>query len=185
MPPRWRPAEGRDRRASRRGTSPTRRRRRRGPRRWPGTPGAPSRRVRPPPARKAASSPRPAPRSEQPGSLHLRGLLQFEKELLALQPAGETGQPPVAADHPMAGHDDRERIAAHRLAHGLSEPLVAQSLRDLAIGRGLPERDLPEHPPDPLLELIATGGGRQIELGPPPVEVLPQLVPHRLHHRIA
>ena len=59
------------------------------------------------------------------------------------------------AQHAMAGHDDGNGIASARHADG-ARPR-AQRHRHAAIGRGLAERDLAHHRPDPLLDSRCRG----------------------------
>ncbi len=108
-------------------------------------------------------------------SLTSTWLLEFEQELLALQPARITGQLAVAAHHPMAGDDDAERISADGLAHLLCRGGVAECGGQLPVRDSLAVRDGGQHFPDALLQVVSVHCGRKIEIGAVTGEIVGQL----------
>src|SRR3954464_5642465 len=94
-----------------------------------------------------------------------RVLLDLEEGLLALDAAGVAGEGAVGADHPVAGDDDRDGVAAVGQADragggvGLAEPL-----RDRAVRRGVAVADLEQLSPDGLLEVAPRRVEGEVEL---------------------
>lgn len=96
----------------------------------------------------------------------------LEKPLLSLQAASVARQAPVAADDPVAGHDDRDGIVAvgrPDRAHGAR---LADGSGEIPVRDRLPERDDREFDPDLALELGSLKQNRQVELVPRTFEVL-------------
>ena len=67
--------------------------------------------------------------SDRPGHL---GLV-VEQPPLARQPPAVAAEGAVGRDHPVAGHDDRDRVAAVGLADGAARPGPAHLLGDVAV----------------------------------------------------
>jgi hypothetical protein len=59
-------------------------------------------------------------------------VLQFQELLLALQAAGVAGQLAVAADDPVAGDQDAQRVAAHRGADFLGVLAATKTAGEVA-----------------------------------------------------
>src|SRR6516162_9193086 len=78
---------------------------------------------------------------------------QPEQQLLALETAAVAGQAAVAADHPVAGHDDRDRVGPVGQAdRARRDQPLAQRPRDVAVADGAPVRDLGQLGPHGHLE---------------------------------
>src|SRR5262249_26837622 len=105
----------------------------------------------------------------------LLGALELEQEALALEATGVAGELAFLAHHPVAGNDDRERVAADGASDLSRQSRVAQLPRHLAVGRRLPVGDAVDQLPDAPLELVADHGGLQVETGSLAGEVLSQL----------
>ena len=71
-------------------------------------------------------------------------LLEVEQEPLAREPAAEADQAAVGPDHPVAGHDDGDRVAPVRGADRLGAARLAHRLGDVAVGARLAVRDAGE-----------------------------------------
>src|SRR5262249_35023582 len=66
--------------------------------------------------------------------------LEWEEEALGLDPRRAVSPDATAAgDDPVAGHDDRHRVAAHRVADGPGRAGASDHLRQLAVRDGLTE----------------------------------------------
>ena len=100
------------------------------------------------------------------------GALEFEQPALAVEAAGVAGERPVGADDSVARHEDADRIAAHRAAHAPREVAIAEALGEIAVRDCLAERDLAQHRPHRVLELIADRREREVEADASPGEVL-------------
>src|SRR5208283_2990132 len=88
----------------------------------------------------------------------------------------ETGDRPPLPDDPVAGDDDRDRVASHRSPDGPGRPRIAHALRELPVGHGVARRTLAQFLPDRSFE--RRGGVRfdlEVELLAGPLEVLPEL----------
>src|SRR3984957_11949606 len=79
--------------------------------------------------------------------------LEAEQRFLAFQAAAVAGEAAVAADHPVARHDDRDRVGAVSQAYRArrDEPL-AQRPGDVAVADRASVRDLGQLGPDGELE---------------------------------
>src|SRR5918994_2772204 len=88
--------------------------------------------------------------------------LELEQDALALEPAAVAGEGAVRADHAVARHDDRDRVAAVGEADGADLARVAERERERAVGGRLAIRDAEQQVPDAALE--GGPGGAQLEL---------------------
>ena len=109
---------------------------------------------------------------------------QFEQMRLGRQPAGKAGQRAITADHPMAGHDDGDRIAAVGGADGAGRTGLAQALGQLPVGARLAVRDLQQAVPDRALERRAGEVQRQVEALAQSGEIFTKLALGFEQHRI-
>jgi RNA polymerase sigma factor (sigma-70 family) len=109
---------------------------------------------------------------------HLFLLLQVQERPLTAEPSRVAGQLPRAADYPVAGDKDAQRVTAHRGADLLSGHRSAQPAGELAVACRLPVRNLRDQIPDAALELIAAGLQRQIEPIPGAGQVFVELTGH-------
>src|SRR4051794_40074955 len=75
-----------------------------------------------------------------------------EQPLLFVHAAGVAREFAVGADHAMARHDDRNGIAAIRVAHGTGARRLADAPGEFGIADRLPERDAQQLLPDSLLK---------------------------------
>src|SRR5699024_10956573 len=152
---------------------------------WCGTRAAPSNAARTrsswpaaaamPPWRRASLCRQPSEaRSEQPRGARF----QLQQVLLGGDPAAVTGQRPVRADHPVAGHDDRDRIAVVRQAYGACGSGFADLGSDLPVAAPLPVPDALQGPPAAHLVRGPVQHGRPLELVALTGEVLPKLLLH-------
>src|SRR5690606_19857997 len=98
-----------------------------------------------------------------------------EQPALGREAAREAGQRSVAADHPMAGDDDRDRVAAVGAADRSRGPGRGEHPRLLAVAAGLAERDPGQRRPGLALELAADCDEPKVELAAVAVEVLAHL----------
>src|SRR5204863_592062 len=89
--------------------------------------------------------------------------LDAQQRGLAVEAAGIAGQRARAADDAMAGHDDRDRISAHRRADGATRRRQAELARDLAIAPRRAGLDAQERLPDVALECRALEVERHVE----------------------
>src|SRR3954452_8908411 len=101
--------------------------------------------------------------------------LEVEQRPLGRQPAAVAGERAVGADHAVARHDDRDRVLAVGGADGAERGRVPDLAGDLAVGGGLPVRDLQQRIPDQALERRALGPQRDVELRARAREVLGEL----------
>jgi hypothetical protein len=69
----------------------------------------------------------------------------------------------VAADHPMARHEQGELVRGAGLSDRADRFWLAERRGDLGIARGLAERDLLQCPPHPRLERGALDVGASLE----------------------
>jgi hypothetical protein len=83
--------------------------------------------------------------------------LQIQELLLALQAVGVAVQLAVAADDPVTGDQDGQRVTAHRGADLLGVLAAAKTAGEVAVGGGLPVGNLRDQLPDTELELRAQG----------------------------
>src|SRR5579872_3746672 len=88
---------------------------------------------------------------------------EVQQRRLARQAAAVACQLAVRADDPVAGNDDRNRVAAVRQPDGASGARQLDPARDLAVGDGLAEADGLQLSPDAPLERSAAGRQRQVE----------------------
>ena len=106
--------------------------------------------------------------NERPGER----ALDLEQPRLALDAARVAGEAAVAADHAVARHDDRERIAAGRGARGARGSGRAGARGELGVGDRLAVRDARDLDPHAPLEVRALGRERQLEASPLAFEIL-------------
>src|SRR5687768_12513711 len=76
-----------------------------------------------------------------------------EEGPLALEPSAVAHERAVRADHAVAGHDDRDRIAAVRQPDGAHAARVPELAGERSVGPGLAVGDLEQQGPHPPLEL--------------------------------
>ena len=107
--------------------------------------------------------------------LHKRLLLQREQRLLPLKPAPVPHQRTVRPDHPVAGHDNPDRVPPVRRPHRPRGVRVPDALRQLAVVDGRAVRDVSQGPPDFDLERRPGRGKFEFELRPLARKVLPEL----------
>ena len=89
---------------------------------------------------------------------------QIQERFLVRQPAAVTDQTPVAADDPMTGHYDRDRISAIGKADRSRCCRTADGFRNVAVARCPAERDFSKCLPDLFLKIRAVRRQRQAEL---------------------
>src|SRR5262245_54572074 len=92
------------------------------------------------------------------------GALVVEQPRLALDATAESGEVAVGADHPVARHDDRQRVAAVRGADGSGEVAVAEPASLLSVAHSLAIGDRPQRLPRRQLERRPVGSERDVEL---------------------
>ncbi len=109
------------------------------------------------------------------GAGSTRGPLQRQQCLLDGQASRIAGEAAILADHPVAGDDDGERIAAVRGTHRPHRVWLADGAGDVAVAAGLPVGDVAQRLPHRLLKRRAPGGERQGEALQPAREVVPKL----------
>ena len=112
---------------------------------------------------------------EQPADLGRGRFLQAQEEPLAGEAAGVPGQAAARADHPVAGHDDADRVPAVGVPDRLRGAGVAQFGGQLPVRAGFAVRDLRQQGPDLLLERRAARRELEVELAPRAREVLAEL----------
>src|SRR5215472_4828924 len=104
------------------------------------------------------------------------GALDPEQQPLALEPAAIAADTPARVQDPMAGDDDRDRVRAERVARGAIPTRAPGPPGDLLVARdasvGDPLRSAQDPPPKALAESPVE---REVELVPPPREVLVEL----------
>src|SRR5262245_52768484 len=83
--------------------------------------------------------------------------LVAEEPALALDSSRIAGEPGVAADEAMTGNDDGHRIERVGVAHRSRRGGTSEAGGEPSVARGLARRDLPQRPPDRLLEGRAAG----------------------------
>ena len=84
-----------------------------GPRPWAAAPGR---------QEKGDGERHPSMRMAQHSMASIEHALDPQQQLLALQAAGVAAEPAAGAQHPVAGHDDRDRVGAQRVAGGARRP---------------------------------------------------------------
>src|SRR5262245_39981810 len=102
------------------------------------------------------------PQGEPIGSSAAFGLLGesslvTEEPALALDSARIAGEPGIAADEAMAGNDDGHGIERVGASHRSRRGGTPEAGGEPSIARGLARRDIPQRPPDRLLERRAAG----------------------------
>src|SRR5215475_10284397 len=103
-----------------------------------------------------------------------------EQPLFAVQAPAVAGERAVRADHPVAGHDDRDRVAPVGQPDGAGgDRRLTQRGGYLAVADRLAVRDPGELGPHGELERRAARRERQVERGALAREVLTQLRGHR------
>src|SRR5207248_4306064 len=101
----------------------------------------------------------------------------------AVQTAAEPGQLTTRSDHPVAGHDDGDRILAVGGADGAGGARVAEAARQLAVARSRAVRDGAQDVPHASLKCRANRGKREVEGRAAAGEVLSQLLAGASEHR--
>ncbi|RKL20523.1 hypothetical protein BFJ72_g15052 [Fusarium proliferatum] len=114
---------------------------------------------------------RPALSSEQRGL----ALFQPQQRGLGFQPTAKSGQRSIAADHAMAGQDDRQRIASVGRTDRAGRTGLAEVLRQLQVTPGLAERNQCQRLPHPQLERRAAWRQFKVEAAAFAVQELQQL----------
>ena len=131
------------------------------------------------PTRSPTSSRSARASSRRPGSeqrLLAGARLELEQRALRREAAGVAGQRAVGADHPVAGDDDRQRVAAGRGADGAGPVGAPQRPGDRPVALRLAVGDRGDLLPDrPLEAAAAARRQRQLELAPLAGEVLLEL----------
>src|SRR4051794_2265297 len=95
-----------------------------------------------------------------------RRCLEVEQETLALHAAAVPGERAGAADHPVAWHHDRDRVAAVREPDRARRPRAPDAARELSVTDGLAVLDVEKLPPDRSLKLRPLHPQWQRELRP-------------------
>jgi len=108
--------------------------------------------------------------------LEHEGTFKAEKEFLRLDSAGISHQRPVRPDHPVTGHNDRDRIRSVRTTNGLEATARAETLRKLSVGDRGSVGNLREFFPHAKLERRSEEIDGGVELRETPVEVAVQLI---------
>jgi signal transduction histidine kinase len=99
-----------------------------------------------------------------------------EEPALGLDAAGVAGERARRADHAVAGHDDRDRVAGVRGPDGAGGATAQREVRrDVAVGGRRAVGHLAQRRPDALLQRAAGRREREVEGRPRPREVLLQL----------
>src|SRR5690606_36265046 len=119
---------------------------------------------------RAASEQRAAPRA-------VSGFV-LEQRALERQPAAVTRQRAVRADHPMAGHDQADRIRAVRGADAARGCRAADRACDVGIAARLAVRNRQQGVPHGVLKRRARRGAVDVELRALAGAVLVDLTPH-------
>ena len=78
--------------------------------------------------------------------------LQFEQGAFAIEPAAVSGEAAVRPDHPMARHDDADRIVAVGQSDRAKRAGRSDLRGDLSVGPRLPVRNRQQRRPDPALK---------------------------------
>src|SRR6266700_4076857 len=102
-------------------------------------------------------------------------MLDLEQGALPVQAARVAGELARAADHPVAGNHDAQRVAAHRRADVPRIRPGPQAAREIAVGGRLPVGHAGDQFPDPAVEYRAPDPQGQLEHPPAPAEVLAEL----------
>ena len=102
-------------------------------------------------------------------------LLQIEQLALDVETPAVTAERAVRRDHPMAGHDDGDRIPVVRHADGPVGVRMADRFSDVAVTARLAIRNFQQRAPARELELSSAEIERQGELAPLPREVFVEL----------
>ena len=82
-------------------------------------------------------------------------MFQVEQIFLGFHPAGKAGERAIAADHPVTGRDDRDRVAAIGGADSTGRGRAADGAGDVGITARLAERYVEQRGPDLALEIRA------------------------------
>src|SRR5258707_5874021 len=112
------------------------------------------------------------------GSSNERALqhsFELEQFRLAPEPSGVSREAAVGADHAVARHDDRERIAASGRTRGTRRAWSARARRQLRVSDRLAEGNARDRDPDTALEFRTFGRERQLEALALSLEVLHEL----------
>src|SRR5882672_2064702 len=91
--------------------------------------------------------------------------LQGEQLFLDRQAAAISGQLAIAADHPMAGNDNGDRVGPVRQSHGARSLRISTAISQLAVGNGFSVGNFAEKLPYFELEGSTHRGERKIEGG--------------------
>jgi hypothetical protein len=102
-------------------------------------------------------------------------MLDLEQGALPVQAARVAGELARAADHPVAGDHDAQRVAAHRRADVPRIRPGPQGAREIAVGGRLSVGHAGDQFPDPAVEFGALDPQGQLEHPPVPAEVLAEL----------
>src|SRR5688572_19351098 len=120
--------------------------------------------------------------SRRPAARGYRAPLQLQQAALRVKTTGVPAERPVAGDHAVAGHDDRDRVVADRAGSGAVGLVVAGLVRHFRVGDQLAVRHACRNRKDLALERRQR---RQVhgdvELAPLPTPVLIELARHRVH----
>ena len=102
---------------------------------------------------------------------------------MTCKPAPVADELPAGADHPVAWHDDGERVPPVGEADRPDGSRTADGLRDVPVRAGLSVRDFQQGLPHRLLERRALRVQVQVEVRPLPLEVLAELAFDRAKRR--
>src|SRR5690242_5786154 len=109
----------------------------------------------------------------------------LEQPTLAFEPAAIAGEAAVGADDPVAGYDDRDRIAAVRKPDGAARLRHPEPGSECAVGHRLSSRNGAQRRPYGLLERGAAGPHgnprKSLDL---PGEILCERLPHPVRGRL-
>ena len=135
-------------------------------------------------------SPAGSPRGRGIGGDQVVATLDAEERALVAESAGVSAERPVGADDAVTRHDDRDRIAAERAAHGPRRPRTPDASGELRIRHRFSKAESGGGVEDRTLEVTQLRQiNRQVEAGAAAVEILRQLPFRRVefvgvaHHR--
>ena len=111
-------------------------------------------------------------------------MLDLEQGTLPLQAARVAGELSRAADHPVTGDHDGQRVAAHRRADVPRVRPGPEVASQVAVGGRLPVGDLRDQLPHPPVEVGAVRLQGQLERAAVPGEVLTELARDVLEPRV-
>ena len=102
-----------------------------------------------------------SPQGERGASVTQGGALLVQQRLFAWHAPAVAGERALGANHPMAGHQQAQRVAGAGAGHGAG--VAAELLGQFAIAPRLPRRNFAQGLPDPLLEGAAAQLGDDVD----------------------